>query len=578
MKKLYLVLTLLFFNLIVNATSITGNTEAICPNELSSYSLTDEADILSYSWSVQGGTLETPHDASYANIRWSDKNETHKVTVSLTYAANSISRSLTVKVLSLKDKLPEDFTSGDFSINPGDKTPVTYEIPIQYYPHSYNNIDKPINKYEWVIPSGWIYNGNVSDGTPILTNDISITVTPDDCTSDSIKVRCVSDCNGMLKSKYRSRPISRNDNDIKSSASSTVCGKPQEIILQIESISGASYQWTKPSSWTWTSSTNTNIVKVMPDGHSAGIITISLNGCLSTENYEISLKDWDTSEQPPSISGAEQICSSYKSVYLNQVYSNTTNITWTASPSSLFYTTSGTGATASLKAKSSSVRGRGTITFTLHNQCGGTYPKTYDVWVGSPNFTLIGDPNLLYPRQRSTVTVDYTEDGFFLQGVNNVNWTYSGSVASLSGNIFKADFVTATFGEYGAIYALATNECGSKENRYYFELVGGIDPHMEAKKNSLSATKLNFESTNVITSIAIYPNPVEDIVNIQIPENLITNNNYSIEIYNLTGKLLIKKKVENNTNSIDLSNSPSGTYIVKLITDQEIITKKIIKK
>lgn len=100
----------------------------------------------------------------------------------------------------------------------------------------------------------------------------------------------------------------------------------------------------------------------------------------------------------------------------------------------------------------------------------------------------------------------------------------------------------------------------------------------EDNSKQLADTQVNFEFENAINSVAIYPNPVEDIVNVQIPGNLIVDNNCSIEIYNSTGKLLLKKKVTSTINSIDLSNSPSGIYIVKLLTNQEIITKKIIKK
>lgn len=585
MKKLYLVLTLLLFSFIVNA-AISGPSNALCPNTSGYWYQTQYSDSnFIYEWSVTGGTIEHGINTSSVMILWHDTNGTHKVSVTVRNGdANLGAQYKTVKVFSLKNLMPADFTNDDFNVSPGNNALITYKIPAIYFPQ-YSGDKVYIYEYQWVIPNGWKYGSYISNGTtPITTSAPNITVEPDNCTGGKIKVRGVSGCSSTSPSDYREKTIYRNGNPISKSSSTTVCEKPMEITLSVNSIPGASYQWIKPSSWSWTSSTNTNIVKVMPDGQSGGTIYVTVDGCTaSKEPANITLINWDPNETEPSTSGDAQICTSYKNISLINAYSNTTNISWVASPSSLFYTSSGnlgTGTTASLKAKSSSVRGRGTITFTIRNQCGGTYTvQEHDVWVGSPNFTLIGDPNDLFPRQRSTVTVDYAEDGFFLQGVNNVVWSSTGAVASLSGNLFKADFVTATSGEYGAIYALATNACGSKENRYDFEMDGGFThPRGMLKSGELSIAELNLEPTIEIDKVAIFPNPVKDIINIQVPNELVIDTKCSIEIYSVAGKLQIKHEATSNTSNINLNNLPTGIYIIKIISNGEIITKKINKQ
>lgn len=72
--------------------------------------------------------------------------------------------------------------------------------------------------------------------------------------------------------------------------------------------------------------------------------------------------------------------------------------------------------------------------------------------------------------------------------------------------------------------------------------------------------------------VLLYPNPVNSTL------HLIDNAQKveTIEIYNLLGALV--KTVQKNTESIDISNLSSGTYIAKIQTNTGLINQKIIKK
>ena len=65
----------------------------------------------------------------------------------------------------------------------------------------------------------------------------------------------------------------------------------------------------------------------------------------------------------------------------------------------------------------------------------------------------------------------------------------------------------------------------------------------------------------------IYPNPTQDIVNIVGKE-------FSIKVYNITGELIIE---DDNPTIIDLSNYSSGIYTIQILSNNNIIIKKIIK-
>ena len=76
--------------------------------------------------------------------------------------------------------------------------------------------------------------------------------------------------------------------------------------------------------------------------------------------------------------------------------------------------------------------------------------------------------------------------------------------------------------------------------------------------------------------IAVFPNPSEGIFNITFG-NLIPN---KIEVYDISGKLIQQKnslELTNNQTYIDLSNTSNGFYFVKIVTDSNTITKRIIK-
>lgn len=80
-----------------------------------------------------------------------------------------------------------------------------------------------------------------------------------------------------------------------------------------------------------------------------------------------------------------------------------------------------------------------------------------------------------------------------------------------------------------------------------------------------------FESN--LNAINIYPNPSSDGVFMLHTSVPIT----SIEIHNVQGKsILFKEENNGSTYSFDLSNTPSGIYLLKMVYDGKQIIKKII--
>lgn len=71
------------------------------------------------------------------------------------------------------------------------------------------------------------------------------------------------------------------------------------------------------------------------------------------------------------------------------------------------------------------------------------------------------------------------------------------------------------------------------------------------------------------SNLLIYPNPTSGIVFIN------TDNIESISVVNLLGSIVLTK---NNSNNIDLSSLPKGSYVVSIKSDKNVFVKQIIKK
>lgn len=81
------------------------------------------------------------------------------------------------------------------------------------------------------------------------------------------------------------------------------------------------------------------------------------------------------------------------------------------------------------------------------------------------------------------------------------------------------------------------------------------------------------ENTIPENEIIVYPNPSSGIFTIEI-ENL---ENAVVEIYNISGQLVKHQMLKNNYEIIDINQQPNGLYLVKISSNKQVITKRIVK-
>ena len=82
---------------------------------------------------------------------------------------------------------------------------------------------------------------------------------------------------------------------------------------------------------------------------------------------------------------------------------------------------------------------------------------------------------------------------------------------------------------------------------------------------------------NNTNDILFWPNPTTDILHVLISES--NGQNYTYQLFNLTGKLLQGGRLTDNQSEIDIRSFTSGVYILKIENNEhQIQTAKIIKK
>jgi subtilisin family serine protease len=92
---------------------------------------------------------------------------------------------------------------------------------------------------------------------------------------------------------------------------------------------------------------------------------------------------------------------------------------------------------------------------------------------------------------------------------------------------------------------------------------------------NFAPTTTSFGNIETTPSINLYPNPANSYINVEIANAL---PNGVISIYNSTGALVKVVDIEDSEREVNISELPSGLYIISVETKKEALTKQFIKK
>jgi len=121
---------------------------------------------------------------------------------------------------------------------------------------------------------------------------------------------------------------------------------------------------------------------------------------------------------------------------------------------------------------------------------------------------------------------------------------------------------------------------GNIHRLVFKEFVGSSTGRIVLEKEKISATGVG-ETGKSNFNVAVYPNPVSDVMNVIInPEK---GNSAVISILDMSGRIVFNRKYEIQSNTlstlkIPVSNFPAGVYIVTSQVEENSISRKVIIK
>jgi hypothetical protein len=96
-------------------------------------------------------------------------------------------------------------------------------------------------------------------------------------------------------------------------------------------------------------------------------------------------------------------------------------------------------------------------------------------------------------------------------------------------------------------------------------------PNMHLVLSVTGSPNLSITDNELENNIKVYPNPTNNILNIELANSLELRN---IEITTITGQ----KVLESTASTIDVSGFQDGIYFIKIVSDKGILTQKFIKE
>ena len=237
-----------------------------------------------------------------------------------------------------------------------------------------------------------------------------------------------------------------------------------------------------------------------------------------------------------------------KRLYIEAVYNNTT-FNWINNTPSIGLAASGSGNIPSFTAintGSSPIVATITVTPSI-NGCSGV-PIQYTITVNhTPNDPTGSSTQVI----NGGVATDATIEDIVINP-STVTWYASSSDALAGTNALPAG--TQIFDGFTYYAVNYENGCSSAPFDVTVTVVLGTD---------------TFDSTN----FSAYPNPTSDVITLQYSKEIT-----EISVLNLLGQTMLNKKLNATETTIDLSNLPSATYFVKVVSEEKIKMIKVIKR
>lgn len=211
------------------------------------------------------------------------------------------------------------------------------------------------------------------------------------------------------------------------------------------------------------------------------------------------------------------------------------------------------------------------------------------------NNTTMGAPNGTYETMNILPCMDVTTGetyriSFWKKSATSGTLAVNGQTGVFSGLTNDIASMTDVLKAYSAL--TPTNASGplgwtkdsvdyvaaSTGTRYF--AIGGkgvlsaAGQQINVRLDDIKITKIittGIKNNALADAITLFPNPSTGLLNINNVEAIST-----IEVYNVIGDKVYSNKLDKGNNSIDLSNLANGSYFVKINSNNNVMTKKVV--
>ena len=154
----------------------------------------------------------------------------------------------------------------------------------------------------------------------------------------------------------------------------------------------------------------------------------------------------------------------------------------------------------------------------------------------------------------------------------DISWTQQGDVTSWDVNyrVAGADAWNSATTTTNPYTLTGLSESTTYEVQVIAYCTNGVTSDPSATITLTTVGINDYELNNVV----VYPNPTTGMIQIQNPESRIQD----VEVYDAYGKMLNAVTVNDHATSLDLSGYASGTYFVKIVTENGVVTKRVVKQ
>lgn len=573
-------------------SAISGETSP-CEGDSETYSVTNDPEATSYTWTIPGGWTGSSSTNSITLTVGNTNGDISVIPVNA--CGNGMAQALAVAVSTIPAQ--PDAIDGNPEVCEG--TQETYSV----------TNDPNVDSYSWTIPGGWSGSSTTNEITVTVgANDGDITVTPsNNCGTGSIQTMAVvvsnsgpaqpdpiegdftvcaggtetysvpddvavetyawtlpSGWTGSSTTNEITVTVGSNGGEI-SVVPSNQCGsgpaqsasievsaaapaqpsvingpvdvcETAEETYSVTFVDDVEYTWLLPSGWTGASITNEIVVTV--GGSSGDITVIPANGCGAGPSRSLAVTVENIPEQPDAIGGEEFPCVGSEEVYTVSDQSGAT-FNWTL-PNGW----TGSSSTNSITVTVGS--GSGEISVTAGNDCGESVASVLSV---DPvevlgDLGVISGPSQVMETETALFSVTPATDAL------SYIWTIE-SIWEVQGNDEENE-ISIYFpldSESGTLSVKAINECGESNTSTKF---------IDIIPLSISEIELG--------KIEIYPNPVQEMLYIELEKILVQD--AKLFVYNMNGQQVFAEKLKAGTklHQINVEDYSGGSYFIEIRT------------